>query len=58
MTEVTLADNKFKSFREELVQFRGDLKDYYAFFVAQVESIAKHIQDNQIFNNSLLSELK
>jgi len=58
MSEVTLADNKFKTFREELVAFRGDLKDYYAFFVAQVESIVKHIDDNQMFNNTTLSELR
>ena len=46
MAEIQRADNKFKDFREELVQFRGDLKEYYAFFVQQVEQIVKHIQDN------------
>ena len=57
-TEIKEAEDKFKNFREEIGAFRGDLKEYYAFFVNQCESITNIIQSNQVFNNSEHTDLK
>ena len=50
MKDIAVADDKFKNFREELVNFRADLKDYYNYFVGQVEHVIKQIGDNQMYN--------
>ena len=58
MLEIQTAEAKFGNFREEMTAFRGDLKEYYSFFVKQCENIISSIQDNQIFNNKEHLDLK
>ena len=58
MDEIATAEKKFETFREEMSAFRGDLKEYYSFFVGQCENIINTIQDNQIFVNSEYTVLR
>ena len=58
MVEIGTAEKKFTTFKEEMTAFRGDLKDYYSFFVVQCENIINTIKDNQIFNNSEYNTLR
>ena len=43
MLEIKAAETKFGNFREEMTAFRGDLKEYYTFFVSQCENIISTI---------------
>jgi len=56
--EIESTEKKFLNFREELTVFRGDLKEYYGFFVSQCESILKCVSENQVFNNREHAEVK
>lgn len=58
MSDIAAAEQKFINFREELNAFRGDLKEYYGFFVQQCELILKGMQDNQMFNNKENNEIR
>ncbi len=58
MGEIAAAEQKFYNYREELNTFRGDLKEYYGFFVQQCDLILKGMQDNQMFNNKENNELR
>ena len=46
MTEIATAEKKFATFREELLLFRQELKDYYGFFSMNCENILKCISEN------------
>ena len=53
-----MAEKKFATFREEMDKFRLDLKEYYAFFTAQSDQIAKLIQDNQMINDREVKKIR